>query len=152
MGTSEHSGHHLAPFFSTPFSCLSCTYEPHSNLFSLFRCCQTSPLPTSHVFPSSSFLSTFFLPSPPLPSRCLSMFNPARFLDLSEKERFILSGAGDCCVRIWVLSSGMMCRTNPSLLKPTTRKGAEIYLLKASSGTNKKTNKQKRKHIKQTPA
>ncbi|XP_012677051.2 lissencephaly-1 homolog [Clupea harengus] len=44
----------------------------------------------------------------PPPEYCRKM---ARFLDLSEKERFILSGAGDCCVRIWVLSSGQCVKS-----------------------------------------
>ncbi|XP_048116228.1 protein qui-1 [Alosa alosa] len=44
----------------------------------------------------------------PPPEFCRRM---ARFLDLSEKERFILSGASDCCVSIWVLSSGQCVKS-----------------------------------------
>ncbi|KAL2084019.1 hypothetical protein ACEWY4_019537 [Coilia grayii] len=44
----------------------------------------------------------------PPPEYCRKM---ARFLDLSEKERFILSAASDCCVRIWVLSTGQCVKS-----------------------------------------
>ncbi|XP_063054916.1 WD repeat-containing protein wdr-5.1 [Engraulis encrasicolus] len=44
----------------------------------------------------------------PPPEYCRRM---ARFLDLSEKERFILSGASDCCVRVWVLSTGQCVKS-----------------------------------------
>uniref|UniRef100_A0A672M609 Vegetative incompatibility protein HET-E-1-like n=1 Tax=Sinocyclocheilus grahami TaxID=75366 RepID=A0A672M609_SINGR len=35
----------------------------------------------------------------------------ARVFDLAEKERFVLSGSTDCCVRIWALSSGQCVKS-----------------------------------------
>ncbi|XP_062321710.1 uncharacterized protein si:ch211-154o6.3 [Osmerus eperlanus] len=46
--------------------------------------------------------------SVPPPEYCRRL---ARSLSLSEKERFILSGAVDCCVRIWALSTGQCVKS-----------------------------------------
>lgn len=46
--------------------------------------------------------------SAPPPEYCRKL---ARSLCLSERERFILSGAVDCCVRIWALSTGQCVKS-----------------------------------------
>uniref|UniRef100_A0A671ST65 Lissencephaly-1 homolog n=1 Tax=Sinocyclocheilus anshuiensis TaxID=1608454 RepID=A0A671ST65_9TELE len=46
--------------------------------------------------------------SAPPPEYCRRL---ARVFDLAEKERFVLSGSTDCCVRIWALSSGQCVKS-----------------------------------------
>uniref|UniRef100_A0A9J8DHF0 Si:ch211-154o6.3 n=2 Tax=Cyprinus carpio TaxID=7962 RepID=A0A9J8DHF0_CYPCA len=46
--------------------------------------------------------------SAPPPEYCSRL---ARVFDLADKERFILSGSTDCCVRIWALSSGQCIKS-----------------------------------------
>ncbi|CAL8340664.1 unnamed protein product [Gadus morhua 'NCC'] len=46
--------------------------------------------------------------SAPPPEYCGKL---ARTLSLSEKERFILSGSADCCVKIWSLSTGQCVKS-----------------------------------------
>lgn len=53
----------------------------------------------SHVLRSLfSFSVHFFI--------VLLSFHAAHEIDLPDKERFVLSGSMDCCVKIWALSSG----------------------------------------------
>ncbi|XDV40127.1 hypothetical protein PO909_009265 [Leuciscus waleckii] len=46
--------------------------------------------------------------SAPPPEYCRRL---ARAFDLADKERFVLSGSTDCCVRIWALSSGQCVKS-----------------------------------------
>ncbi|XP_056142641.1 kinesin-like protein KIF21A [Lampris incognitus] len=46
--------------------------------------------------------------SAPPPEYCRRL---ARTLSLPEKERFILSGSADCCVKIWALSTGQCVKS-----------------------------------------
>lgn len=44
----------------------------------------------------------------PPPESCKRL---ARAFDLADKERFVLSGSTDCCVKIWALSSGQCVKS-----------------------------------------
>uniref|UniRef100_A0A672KVN4 Vegetative incompatibility protein HET-E-1-like n=1 Tax=Sinocyclocheilus grahami TaxID=75366 RepID=A0A672KVN4_SINGR len=46
--------------------------------------------------------------SAPPPEYCRRL---ARAFDLSDRERFVLSGSTDCCVRIWALSLGLCVKS-----------------------------------------
>uniref|UniRef100_A0A8C2EMJ1 Si:ch211-154o6.3 n=1 Tax=Cyprinus carpio TaxID=7962 RepID=A0A8C2EMJ1_CYPCA len=46
--------------------------------------------------------------SAPPPEYCRRL---ARAFDLTDRERFVLSGSTDCCVRIWALSSGQCVKS-----------------------------------------
>lgn len=46
--------------------------------------------------------------SAPPPEYCRRL---AHVFDLADKERFVLSGSTDCCVRIWALSSGQCIKS-----------------------------------------